>query len=220
MKWSLAWFISSRTVCVSLASGKLRTTVEQHSHFSCTGPVIMVEAASWEKESKYVCVSWLQMNLGMNINVYDNMRIITAVLFTSLPKTLRETERFWIMKTWLELMTHFLFLTGLPPSREHKRYTVAFLPRHGHLTSWRIGSVTRNLYNEASLPALSVATHAGAPWETGAHIIKERWLSLHNEHICYEYGIISWLVSWENPLYSLSPLTHWWIPPRTPALHW
>lgn len=54
----------------------------------------MVEAASWEKESKYVCVSWLQMNLGMNINVYDNMRIITAVLFTSLPKTLRETERF------------------------------------------------------------------------------------------------------------------------------
>lgn len=52
----------------------------------------MVEAASWEKESKYVCVSWLQMNLGMNINVYDNMRIITAVLFTSLPKTLRDRE--------------------------------------------------------------------------------------------------------------------------------
>lgn len=76
------------------------------------------------------------MILAMTINVWDNVRIITAVLLTQCRSSEWETERGESMQTSLESVTHSLFLTSLqyhPPGNVLKcTHTLQHTHTHSH----------------------------------------------------------------------------------------
>lgn len=112
---------------------------------SCTAhtdTVIIVEVTSWEEERansqfwvceeakgkhKCVLISWLQIILEIFISFLDMWVKLSLLLYLFNAEALREAKRSGNIKTWLQSVTHSLFLTSLqchPPSQSAQAHTL------------------------------------------------------------------------------------------------